>query len=102
MSMQTTMRSAYIALGSNLGNREQNLKQALDLLSAADGCSVAAVGPFIDYPAEGSRPGAPQYLNSAAELGTELNPSRCRPPCSASSRKWAAPRRRTASSTRTG
>ncbi len=74
MSMQTTMRSAYIALGSNLGDREHNLKRALDLLAAADGCSVAAVGPLIGYTAEGSRPGAPDYLNSVAELRTELNP----------------------------
>ena len=41
------MPVAYIALGSNLGDKEKNLEQALDRLRK-HGVQVLAVSPWID------------------------------------------------------
>jgi 2-amino-4-hydroxy-6-hydroxymethyldihydropteridine diphosphokinase len=61
---------AYIGLGSNLGERERNLREALRRLEAA-GCSVTAVSSFHETaPAEGAPP--PSFLNAAARVETEL------------------------------
>ena len=39
--------TAYIALGSNLGERETYLKNAVEALNQADGCSVEEVSEFL-------------------------------------------------------
>ena len=62
-----------IGLGSNLGDREQHLYQALRSLDAHPGIRVQAVAPLY-----ASRPVGPQdqpdFLNSAATLNTDLEP----------------------------
>jgi 2-amino-4-hydroxy-6-hydroxymethyldihydropteridine diphosphokinase len=68
--------TAYIALGANLGDREQNLRAALDLLSATPGVRVTRVSSFLENPAVGGPPGSPPFLNAAAELETTLEPRR--------------------------
>ena len=40
--------SVYLGLGSNQGNRLQNLTQALDLLDAAFGCHYTALSRIIE------------------------------------------------------
>ncbi len=64
---------AYLALGSNVGERQANLKQALQALHARPGIAVKAVSAvyetdpvgFVDQPA---------FLNMAAVIETSLSP----------------------------
>jgi 2-amino-4-hydroxy-6-hydroxymethyldihydropteridine diphosphokinase len=65
---------AYVALGSNLGDRELSLDKALDLLSRMPGVKVTAVSNFIDNPAVGGPPDSPPFLNAVAEIETTLSP----------------------------
>lgn len=66
--------TAYIALGSNLADREASLARAVELLGSLDGCRVIARSSFASYPAQDVRPGAPDYLNGAVAMATSLSP----------------------------
>jgi 2-amino-4-hydroxy-6-hydroxymethyldihydropteridine diphosphokinase len=66
--------TAYIALGSNLGDRQANLERAMELLEQIDGSRIVARSPVGSYAAEGAAPGAPDYLNGVVGLETSLNP----------------------------
>jgi 2-amino-4-hydroxy-6-hydroxymethyldihydropteridine diphosphokinase len=62
---------AYVGLGSNLGDREATLLQALELLAAEAGVTVTGVSAFrdtepVDYLDQ------PRFLNGVAALETEL------------------------------
>jgi 3-oxoacyl-[acyl-carrier protein] reductase len=70
----TGQHTAYIALGSNLGDRQANLTRAVDWLDTLAGSHVTARSDFAVYPAEGTRPGAPDYLNAVAAITTDLDP----------------------------
>jgi 2-amino-4-hydroxy-6-hydroxymethyldihydropteridine diphosphokinase len=64
----------FLALGANLGDRETNLRQALELLS--ERCTVTAVSSLYRSDAvvpEGEPPG-PEYLNAVVEVTTQLTP----------------------------
>jgi 2-amino-4-hydroxy-6-hydroxymethyldihydropteridine diphosphokinase len=62
---------AYVALGSNLGDREGTLRSALDALAAEPGIDVVAVSRFYDTEPVGYVD-QPRFLNGAAALETEL------------------------------
>lgn len=65
--------TAYIALGSNLGDRRAHLTGALAALVALPGGEVVAVSPLFETAPVGPPPqGA--YLNAAARLETRLDP----------------------------
>jgi 2-amino-4-hydroxy-6-hydroxymethyldihydropteridine diphosphokinase len=66
--------TAYIALGANLGDREQNLRVALRELNATPGCEVVRVSDFLENAAVGGPSDSPPFLNAAAELSTTLDP----------------------------
>jgi len=63
--------NVYVALGSNLGNREANLLEALRLLS--DRLRVVNVSPVYETDPEGGET-QPRYLNQAALVMTSLPP----------------------------
>jgi len=65
--------TAYIALGSNLGEPERNLRRAVASLDALEGCKVVAESRPGVYPAQGGPPGQPDYLNMAVRLATRLD-----------------------------
>jgi 2-amino-4-hydroxy-6-hydroxymethyldihydropteridine diphosphokinase len=65
--------TAYIALGSNLGDREAQLEAALKALRASAGVRLTAVSAFYETEPVGPPPQGP-YLNGAAELATSLGP----------------------------
>lgn len=65
---------AYIALGSNLGDREGNLKRALALLVESPQIEVRRISPFLDNPAQGGPEDSPAFLNAVAEVQTTLSP----------------------------
>jgi 2-amino-4-hydroxy-6-hydroxymethyldihydropteridine diphosphokinase len=64
---------AYVGLGSNLGDRESMLLQALAALAAAPGIEVRAVSSFRETDPVGYLE-QPAFLNAAAALETELPP----------------------------
>ena len=65
------MATAYIALGSNLGDRAAHLRAALERLGALG--VVEAVSPFVDTAPVGYTE-QPRFLNAAARLRTRLPP----------------------------
>jgi 2-amino-4-hydroxy-6-hydroxymethyldihydropteridine diphosphokinase len=65
---------AYIALGSNLGDRALHLARALERLRAAPGVEVVAVSRIVETDPVGP-PGQGRYLNAAAALRTRLRPA---------------------------
>ena len=66
--------SAWIALGSNLGNRLAHLSAAVAALRATPGIGVVALSPIYETDPIGPAPQA-AYLNAAAELATTLAPA---------------------------
>jgi 2-amino-4-hydroxy-6-hydroxymethyldihydropteridine diphosphokinase len=64
---------AYVGLGSNLGEREATLREALTRLSELDGVAVAAVSSFRETDPVGNVD-QPRFLNAAAEIETSLGP----------------------------
>jgi pantoate--beta-alanine ligase len=68
------MVRCLIALGSNQGDRAQNLLEALELLWAEPGISLHLVSSFHLTSPVGGPPAQDAYLNAAAILETELLP----------------------------
>ena len=64
--------SIYIALGTNLGDKEKNLKEALRLLYHKD-ITVSKVSDFIVTKPYGVTD-QPDFLNAVAEVVTERSP----------------------------
>lgn len=67
-----TPQTAYIALGSNLGDRRSLIAKAIRDLSAVG--EIVAASPLIETAPEGGRPGQGPYLNGALALRTALPP----------------------------
>ena len=63
----------YVALGSNLGDREAHLAAALDALHASEGVSVLAVSAVYETEPVGPPPQG-RYLNAVTRLRTALAP----------------------------
>jgi 2-amino-4-hydroxy-6-hydroxymethyldihydropteridine diphosphokinase len=68
------MATAFVGIGSNLGDRESHLRRALDLLAAEDGIEVVAVSGLRETEPVGPVEQGP-FLNGAVQVSTEL-PSR--------------------------
>ena len=67
--------SAVIALGANLGDREQTIAAALSALSAHPGVEVTAVSSLYESAAvkpDGVDESAPAYLNAVALITTSV------------------------------
>jgi len=62
---------AFVGIGSNLGDRERQIAEALELLSGEDGIEVLAVSALRETEPVGYRD-QPSFLNGAAALETEL------------------------------
>jgi 2-amino-4-hydroxy-6-hydroxymethyldihydropteridine diphosphokinase len=65
---------AYIALGSNLGERGQFLDSAVARLRAAAGVVVRQVSTYRETEPVGGPAGQAMYLNAAVEVETSLSP----------------------------
>ncbi len=65
------MTRAYVALGSNLGDRTQTLLDAVDALRAADGVEVAGVSSLIETDPVGFVD-QPRFVNGVVALDTTL------------------------------
>jgi dihydroneopterin aldolase/2-amino-4-hydroxy-6-hydroxymethyldihydropteridine diphosphokinase len=62
----------FIGLGANVGNREQNIADALNLL-AENGVIIVQTSPIIETPAWGIT-NQPDFLNAVAQITTDLPP----------------------------
>lgn len=68
------MPRAYIAVGANLGQREQNIERAIELLRQTPGVHVVKVSTLIETPAVGGPADSPPFLNGAIEIQSNLAP----------------------------
>ncbi len=68
----TRKRKVFIGLGSNLGNRIENLRKALLMLEASGIGIVKVSGLYETEPIETEEP-QPSYLNAVAEIVTDLS-----------------------------
>jgi 3-oxoacyl-[acyl-carrier protein] reductase len=66
--------TAYVGLGSNLGHREEYLRQALQALGQAEQVEVIRISSLYETDPVGGPSGQGRYLNAVAELGTESSP----------------------------
>jgi 2-amino-4-hydroxy-6-hydroxymethyldihydropteridine diphosphokinase len=62
---------AYIGLGSNLGDREENLRNAVRAFGATPGIEVVQVSSIYETEPVGG-PDQPDYLNAVVEVETML------------------------------
>jgi GTP cyclohydrolase-4 len=67
------MVTAYLSLGSNLGDRKQNLAQALELLSKH--LKVEQISSIYETEPVGYEQ-QPLFLNAVCRISTKLNPER--------------------------
>ena len=67
------MGNAYVALGSNLGDRERALRLALQKIGELPGTRVARSSSFHETDPVGG-PSQGKFLNAAARLETGLEP----------------------------
>lgn len=72
MSQGILKHTAFVALGSNLGDRQGNLNRAVELLKQ-HGVEVLKVSTFIETEPYGVTD-QPRFLNGACMVKTELSP----------------------------
>lgn len=65
--------TAFVSLGSNLGDREAHLRRGLDALRATRGIERVEASRIYETDPVGPPPQGP-YLNAVAKLETELSP----------------------------
>lgn len=61
----------YIGLGTNLGDRDENIRQALELLAKAQNVELCRVSDIIETAPLGE---GPKFLNAVAQIKTTLTP----------------------------
>ncbi len=67
------MTKVYAGLGSNLGNKRENIVRAIDRIDAEEGIRVKERSGFYDTAPVGGPP-QPDYINCVIELETEIGP----------------------------
>jgi 2-amino-4-hydroxy-6-hydroxymethyldihydropteridine diphosphokinase len=67
------MATAFVGIGSNLGDRETHLRAALEALATEDGIDVVAVSRLRETEPVGPVEQGP-FLNGAVQVTTELLP----------------------------
>ena len=67
------MTKVYAGLGSNLGNKRENILSAIDRIDAYDGVCVKEKSGFYDTAPVGGPP-QPDYVNCVIGLETEIGP----------------------------
>jgi 2-amino-4-hydroxy-6-hydroxymethyldihydropteridine diphosphokinase len=65
--------TAFVGIGSNLGERESHLRRAIELLGAEEGIEVVAVSSLRETEPVGPVEQGP-FLNGAVRIETELPP----------------------------
>ena len=70
---EKTLTVCYLGLGANLGDRQENIRRALELLREAPGVRVLRVSTLEETPPIGPGRQA-NYLNAVAAIETTLAP----------------------------
>ena len=68
------MSRSYLALGSNLGDRQAHLDRAVLRLRAEPGVTVLKISSYYETAPVGGPDGQGAYLNAVAEIETILSP----------------------------
>jgi len=68
------MATAWLGLGSNLGDRAETLRAALRRLRAEPGIRLAATSHLYETVPVDCPPGSPPFLNAAAAIETDRSP----------------------------
>ncbi|MCL2513352.1 MAG: 2-amino-4-hydroxy-6-hydroxymethyldihydropteridine diphosphokinase [Oscillospiraceae bacterium] len=71
--MDGTMNTVYLSLGTNTGNREDNLKTALKAISLLPGTKITKESSVYETEPWGYED-QPMFLNMCAEIETGLSP----------------------------
>lgn len=66
------MITAYIGLGSNLGNPEEQIRDAVKQIEKIDDCALTAISSLYFSKPMGPQD-QPDYMNAVAEVQTELS-----------------------------
>lgn len=67
------MAIAYLGLGSNIGDREESLKNALNKISETPGITVSKISSRYETKPYG-KTDQPDFINMAVEIDTNLTP----------------------------
>ena len=67
------MTKVYAGIGSNLGNKRENIVNAIDRIDAHEGVYVKEKSGFYDTAPVGGPP-QPDYVNCVIYLETEIEP----------------------------
>lgn len=70
--MNTEPVIAFVALGSNLGDRQGTILEAVRRLRRYPGVEILEVSDLIENPAVGGPANSPAFLNGAAKVRTTL------------------------------
>ena len=73
VEVERSRHIAYIGLGSNLGDREKNLRDAINILERHSRCSVVDVSDFCETDPVGYEDQG-KFLNAAAKVETICSP----------------------------
>ena len=73
VEIERSWHKAYIALGSNMGDRQAHLQRGVDMLKETKGCRVGRVSDFITTAPYGYLD-QEDFLNGCLELDTLLTP----------------------------
>lgn len=71
--MASAQKRAFLGLGSNIGNRAENIYRGLEIVQEKGAFSVRGMSPLYETEPVGWE-GAPWYLNGIAEGDTSLSP----------------------------
>ena len=71
--MESSVRIGYLGLGSNVGDREEHLRAAIEMLGA-HGVEVEAASSTYETEPVGEVLDQPDFLNAAIRIRTELEP----------------------------
>lgn len=74
MTAATRPALAYLALGSNLGDRVGHLAEARDAIRVIPSCTLRACSSLFETAAWGSDTPQPDYLNAVIAIETTLTP----------------------------
>lgn len=69
------MATTYVALGSNMGNRQQHLRSAIVALNAFQNSRVSEISGIYETPPTGSQHPQPMYYNAVVKMHTLLPPT---------------------------
>ncbi len=64
----------YLGIGSNLGDRRENIRLALAKINKLKGTKVIKLSRIIEVAAVGGPSGQPKFLNAALKIKTSLTP----------------------------